>query len=112
MNEKRRFIIDNNEIIDEFIGDVMSSVNKLIRNVPSNEWFSYDRQIALIGKFAYLLLSEFEDSKRRSNFTKLIFALNKVIIEMQPYWIDMISNIQETIILNSLGVGKNVEEEE
>ena len=112
MNEKKRFIIDNGENIDEFIGDIMIAVNKLVRNVPSNDWVSYDRQIALLGKFAFMLIKEYSDIKRGSNFKRLIFSLNKVFIEFQPYWADLVTNIQETIILNSLGVGKNVQEEE
>lgn len=111
MNEKKRFITNNNEHIDIFIGDLIESLDKFVRNVPSSDWVAYDRQIAITGKFIYLLLEEFSNYKQGSNFKKLVFALNKVFIELQPYWIDMVSNIQETIILNSLGVGQNDEEE-
>lgn len=111
MNDKKRFIINNKENIDEFIGDIMISINKFVINVPNEDWVSYDRNVALIGKFLYMLIGEYKNIKIGSNFKKLIFALNKVFIELQPYWVDIVSNIQETIILNSLGVGKNDEEE-
>ena len=111
MNETKRFLINNQEHIEKFIDLTFKDIRNLLILIPKDEWISYDRNVAIIGKFLFELSKSYENNNKNNVTQKTLMSLNHVFMIMQPLWADMIVSAQQNIVMATLKGGVKNEEE-
>ena len=111
MNETKRFLSNNQQHIENFIDTTFNEIRNLISLIPAEEWISYDRNVAIMGKFLFELSKNYEDNSKKNVTQKTLMALNHVFFLMQPLWADMIVTAQQNIVMGALKGGTKNEEE-